>query len=212
MTVIDLDAIDRTPVEHDPFDFFVVRNCIGREVLTAINQDYPEIEGPGNPSVRQVEYGPAFGDLLDAVQSPEFAESMGRKFCVDLDPSATATTVRKYCEKSDGNIHTDHRSKIVTVIMYFNEEWVVEEGRLRLLRRDRDLEHYAAEVSPLSGTLLAFLRSDHSWHGHKSFEGERRMLQLSYLRTDPLVRLRRRIDRLATLTMKKAVPLFSTRD
>lgn len=212
MTVIDLDAIDRTPVEHDPFDFFVVRNCIGREVLTAINQDYPEIEGPGNPAVRQVEYGPAFGDLLDAIQSPEFAESMGRKFCVELDPSATATTVRKYCEKTDGNIHTDHRSKIVTVIMYFNEEWVVEEGRLRLLRRDRDLEHYAAEVSPLSGTLLAFLRSDHSWHGHKSFEGERRMLQLSYLRADPLVRLRRRIDRLATLTMKKAVPLFSTRD
>ena len=73
MTVIDLDAIDRTPVEHDPFDFFVVRNCIGREVLTAINQDYPEIEGPGNPAVRQVEYGPAFGDLLDAIQSPEFA-------------------------------------------------------------------------------------------------------------------------------------------
>ena len=49
-----------------------------------------------------------------------------------------------------------------------------------MVRSATDLEDYAAEVVPAGGALLAFRRTDHSFHGHKPFVGERRILQLSY--------------------------------
>jgi len=36
-------------------------------------------------------------------------------------------------------------------------------------RSGKDLEDIAAEVPPTDGTLVAFKRSDYSWHGHKPF-------------------------------------------
>ena len=67
------------------------------------------------------------------------------------------------------------------MLVYFNEDWPHEGGRLRMLRSATDIEGYAAEIEPMGGTLLAFRRSDHSFHGHKQFVGKRRMLQLSYV-------------------------------
>ena len=39
----------------------------------------------------------------------------------------------------------------------------------------------AAEIEPKGGTLLVFKRSDNSWHGHHSFEGKRRAIQLNWV-------------------------------
>jgi len=41
----------------------------------------------------------------------------------------------------------------------------------------------------VGGTLIAFLRSDHSWHGHLPFEGERRVIQFNWVRDDSSQRL-----------------------
>ena len=40
------------------------------------------------------------------------------------------------------------------------------------------------EVPPAAGTLLAFKRSDNSWHGHKPFEGERRVIQFNWVTSE----------------------------
>lgn len=37
------------------------------------------------------------------------------------------------------------------------------------------------EVPPTAGTLIAFKRSDNSWHGHEPFDGERRVIQFNWL-------------------------------
>lgn len=49
------------------------------------------------------------------------------------------------------------------------------------MRNGEDLENYTAEVEPAGGTLIVFLRSDHSWHGHHSYEGPRRAIQLNWV-------------------------------
>ena len=116
------------------------------------------------------------------LKSQPFAELVGEKFDVDLGDCSATISVRRYSEATDGNIHTDHKSKLITVLLYFNHEWSHPGGRLRMLRSATDLEDYAAEVVPAGGTLLAFRRTDNSFHGHKPFVGERRMLQLSYTR------------------------------
>lgn len=208
MTVLDLSAIDAAPLQTDPFDFLVVPGCIGPDDLAAVNRDYPDIDRPGNLNPEDTRYGPLFQSFLEELEGEEFARHLGRKFGVDLTGCGTTVTVRKYCEQSDGNIHTDHPSKIITVLVYFNEGWANPEGQLRMLRSSSDIEDYAAEVPPLGGTLLAFRRTDHSYHGHKAFVGERRMVQMNYLKSGRLSQWKQQIDRLGTRTMKKAMRLL----
>ena len=153
MTVLDLGAIDAAPLQTDPFDFLVVPGCIRPDDLTAINGDYPNIDRPGNLNPEDTRYGPLFQGFLQELEGEELARHLGRKFGVDLTGCGTTVTVRKYCEQSDGNIHTDHPSKIITVLVYFNEGWANPEGQLRMLRSSSDIEDYAAEVPPLGGIL-----------------------------------------------------------
>jgi len=209
MSLIDLSAIKAADLQSDPFDFLVVPDCITSAPLAEINRDYPAIERPGNLSLEDLTVGGAFERLVGELEGPAFAAAVGEKFNVDLAGSPTTITVRKFCEKSDGNIHTDHRSKVITVLFYFNKDWGGDAGRLRMLRSPSDLEDYAAEVPPVAGTMLAFRRTDHSWHGHKTFIGERRMLQLSFLQSGRLARWRQQIDRMGTRTMKRALRVFS---
>lgn len=205
MTIIDLNAIDEAPLHSEPFNFMVVPNCIGTAALEAANRDYPEINRAGNINLEDVRYGPAFDAFLEELQGPEVADHIGRRFGVELGECPVTTTVRKFCEQSDGNIHTDHPSKIITVLVYFNENWTEGAGQLRMLRSPTDLEDFAAEVPPIGGTLLAFRRTDHSWHGHERFVGERRMVQMNYLRPTRLALWKQQIDRFGTRTMKKAL-------
>jgi len=205
MPAIDLQAIDAAKLQTDPFDFLVVPGCVSPAALEAVNRDYPQIERPGNLNLDGLHYGAAFAAFMDELQGPDLAEHLGRKFSVELGQCPVTTTVRKFCEQSDGNIHTDHPSKVITVLAYFNQAWTETAGQLRMLRSATDIEDYAAEVPPLGGTLLAFRRTDHSWHGHQRFVGERRMVQMNYLEATRLALWKQQIDRFGTRVMKTAM-------
>ena len=56
-------------------------------------------------------------------------------------------------------------------------------GRLRLLRDGENIENVIAEVPPNGGTLVAFRRTDNSWHGHLPFEGPRRYVMFNWVRS-----------------------------
>jgi SM-20-related protein len=181
-TLFDFAAFDARPLVRAPFDHIVVPAFLHADALAAVNRDFPPIEGPSNFTPERVTCGPAFAALIEALRGRAFAQHVERKFGLDLSGCATTIGIRRFCEATDGNIHTDHKSKLITVLLYFNPEWSHPGGRLRMLRSATDLEDYAAEVVPAGGTLLAFRRTDNSFHGHKPFVGERRMLQLSYTR------------------------------
>jgi len=202
-SIFDFAALDSATLEREPFDFIVVPNFLTASALAPAIQDFPLIKGPANFPPEQLKYGPGFGQVLDALDSDEFSERLGAKFGVELVGKPTTVTVRKFCEASDGNIHTDHRSKIITALLYFNTEWDHEGGKLRMLRSKKNIEDFAAEVSPLGGTFLAFRRTDHSFHGHKRFVGERRMLQMNWLEPSRKAQYRQKFDRLCTHMMKR---------
>ena len=200
-----MDALRTAPLQSDPFDFLVVPGFLGAEALARVNRDYPTIDSAANHALENLSYGSAFEALMEELRSPAFATQLGEKFDMELASLPTTVTVRKFCERTDGNIHTDHKSKVITVLVYFNEQWEHEEGQLRLLRSKDDIENYAAQVSPLGGTLLAFRRTDHSWHGHTRFVGERRMVQVNYLDQSPLAVVAQRISRFGTHFMKNVL-------
>ncbi|HXW42327.1 MAG TPA: 2OG-Fe(II) oxygenase [Xanthobacteraceae bacterium] len=181
---LEIGKFRATELVKEPFEHLVVDRFIGPAALAEISADYPKISSPGSFPVDQVVYGPAFHTLLDELNGDEFREAFEEKFGIDLSGRPTITTVRGRCGPGDGKIHTDSTTKIITVLIYMNENWDEAGGRLRLLRSSRDLDDVILEVPPISGTLLAFKRSNNSWHGHEPFVGERRVVQFNWLTSE----------------------------
>jgi SM-20-related protein len=181
MPVFDLDAFERAPLKRDPFDYVIVPRFVHGDPLAALNRDFPRIAKPGSFPPERLDFGPAFQEMLDEFATAKVRAAFERKFGVDLANRPLMATVRGRCQQKDGRIHTDTKSKIVTVLIYLNSQWEEPGGRLRLLRAKDDIENYFAEVPPDEGTLLAFRRGENTFHGHKSFVGERRVIQFNWV-------------------------------
>ena len=180
-SALNIDALANTICQRSPYDHVIVPRFIKAEALPAINSSYPNIKKPGSYPHNILKFGPAFTSLLGELQGAEMREAVEKVFEVDLTNRPTTVTVRGRCQKKDGRIHTDSIEKIITVLVYINQGWKNEGGFLRILRSDNDIENYAAEVPTVDGTLIAFRRGENSWHGHKRYVGERRVLQLNWV-------------------------------
>ena len=117
---LDLEALKATPVSRKPFEYFVVPGFVRPEARAKINADYPKISEGGSFPVAQLSYGPAFREFLAELESDEFREAFEEKFGLELAGRPTTTTVRGQCSPKDGRIHTDTKSKIITVLIYMN--------------------------------------------------------------------------------------------
>lgn len=188
LAILALDRLRAVPVEHDPFEFVVVEEFVDRDALPALVADFPKIRRAGSYPIEILECGPAFRSLVAALTGPELARAMADKFAVDLGGRPTLLTARGFGDAKDGRVHTDSATKIITLLLYMNPAWDLAEGRLRLLRGPDDLDDYAREVAPLAGTMLAFRRSERSFHGHRPHIGPRRSLQLNWVTDQRVVR------------------------
>jgi hypothetical protein len=184
---IDLDAFDAAPLAREPFAYAMVPHFVKAEAMMAINADYPLVTHPGSFPLPTLKYGPAFATFMQAIQGPEFTRAVEKKLDVDLTGRPTMVTARGVSAARDGQIHTDSRTKLITVLIYMNNEWEAKTGRLRLLRGPDDLNDVIAEVPPDEGTMLIFKNQPNAWHGFEAFEGPRRVIQLNWVTDEGVV-------------------------
>lgn len=188
MAFLDLDAFNATPLVREPFEYVIVPGFLKADARPGLNKAFPRITRPGSFPESELQLSPAFAALLAELRGPEFTAAVAHKFGIaDLATRPTMITVRGHCQKKDGRIHTDTASKIITVLVYMNDRWDDQSGRLRLLRSATDVEDVIAEVPPEWGTLLVFRRAENSFHGHKPFIGERRAIQLNWVTDQSVV-------------------------
>jgi SM-20-related protein len=193
LTILDLARLHAAPLHRDPFEFVLVESFLDQGHLPVLVADFPKIRGHGSFPVDNLACGPAFACLAADLTGAALRRAIGQKFDLDLSQRPTLLTVRGKSDGKDGRIHTDSETKIITLLLYLNPVWDRAEGRLRLLRGPDDIENYALEVAPIAGTMLAFRRSDRSFHGHRPHVGERRVVQLNWV-TEPAV-VRRELSR-----------------
>lgn len=192
----DYSRLEATARRDEPFPHVLVENFVTLAVQPELISDFPAITGPGNVEPGDVPQGPAFDRLILELEGDRFRDAIAAKFDIDLSNAVPTIGVRAYAEPTDGRIHCDHRSKLITLLLYFNDTWGDEGGRLRICRDQNDIEDFATEVVPVSGTLIAFRNGPTAWHGHKQHVGQRRMLQLSYRDMSGMVGIERRLSRL----------------
>lgn len=184
---INIDGLKSARTGRDPYNFLVGDNFIQPSAVDPLKADYPDLREPGfftESDVGERSHG-AFAKLLEDLKSPEVSKIISEKLDIDLVNKPKMITIRKISQAKDGRIHTDGEAKIATMLTYLNDKWDgTGAGCLRVLRNDKNFEDYVEQISPLTGTVFAFRRSDSSWHGHTPFVGERRVVQMTWLRSE----------------------------
>lgn len=179
--LLNLSAIQSSILQESPFPYTIVSNCLNLEAAPQIQRDYPEILDAGSFPLASVSYGPMFEQLINELKSDAFRKVIAEKLSMDLSNRPLIITVRGKADLNDGRIHTDTKAKMVTVLLYMNDEWDSQEGRLRLLNDNKSLDNYFAEIPPQYGTMLIFKVTRNGWHGHKTFIGTRKVIQLNFV-------------------------------
>ncbi len=206
-TLIDLDyaALRATPVNPDPYPHVVVPGFVPASALAEVAADLPPIDKGGSFPPSALRLGPRAQDLVAALESKAMREAVAARFDLALDDAPTMLTVRGWTREKDGRVHRDSNAKLVTVLLYLNQDNAAFEGnagRLRLLRGPDDVENFAVEVPPVNGTLLVFPNGPSTWHGHKPFVGPRYSMQLNYMTTDRMARSELRRHRVSALVKR----------
>ena len=199
---VHLDALRSTPVSREPFPYLIVPNFVRDEAVEKIEADYPDVKMPGSVPLPSLSYGENFRQFIDDIRSSEMTAIIAEKFNVDLTGRPTTVTVRGQCRATDGQIHTDSKTKLITVLIYMNGKWEEQGGRLRLLYSPENMDSAFAEVPPNQGTLLAFRNQPNAWHGHESFVGRRRAIQLNWVTNQGVVWREEMRHRLSAFTKK----------
>lgn len=186
--ILDLEALRNAPIDSKFFPFCQVECFIKKEALIDVIHDFPKITTRGSIPAHRLKYGKFFQKLIDELNGPELRALVAEKFAIDLESAHPLLTVRGQTNLRDGHIHTDTPSKLMTLLLYLNEDWMEQTGNLRLLRDGKNLENYFTEITPSAGKLLVFKVTENCWHGHYPFIGKRQTLQLNYVTNQRVVK------------------------
>ncbi len=181
--LLNLAVVDTTEASADPYQHILIDNLLSPGVAERLEADYPTIDVSGYIAMEPEKLPPVFRDLVEELKGPALTEALSKAFGRDLHPYPRLVTMRRWSTAHEGDIHTDSERKIMTMLLYLNPGWISgASGSLRVLYDGKNFEPYALEVPPLNGTAFAFMRSHNSWHGHLPFTGERRVIQVTWLR------------------------------
>lgn len=184
MAHLEFDRLKTARVETQPYNYAIIPGILQNDSLSRINATYPNIAKGGSYPIENLQSGMVIKDVIDELDGKIFEGMVEEKFGVALSGRPKMYSLRGHTRAKDGQIHTDSKDKIITVLLYLNENWKHTGGKLRLLKNNHDVDDYVAEVPPDNGTMLVFMRSDNSWHGHHPFEGQRRSLQMNWMTSE----------------------------
>jgi hypothetical protein len=179
--MLDYDRFATTPLAHAPYEHMVVPEFLPRAASVAAAASFPAPDLPGVLPAPTAPNDDACGRLLTELRAPRLTQVFAEKYGLALSTDTLMITLRARTRPQDGRIHTDSESKVITALIYLNDDWDSAGGRLRILRGGNDIDDMAAEVPPIAGTLITFRRSDRSWHGHKPFDGPRKAIMLNWM-------------------------------
>jgi hypothetical protein len=185
--LLDLTALKGATVNQQPYPYFVIEQSLKSDKVDTVMRDFPAIDEGGSFTLDDMESGPQFDALIGELNGPEFRQQISEKLDLDLSILPMIVTLRGYSREKDGRIHTDSKSKIATILIYFNEKWTAPGGKLRILNSN-NMEDSVAEVVPNAGTMLGFKVTDDCWHGHPPFEGSRRSIQINFVADEAAVK------------------------
>ena len=119
MRLLDNKKIKQALVDQEFFPFFHIENAFDENLDPAeLVENFPVIKSGGSFHTENLIDG-SIKNLVDELEGDDFKQILEDKFQVDLSNAEVVTTLRGYSRSKDGQIHTDSKTKILTVLLYF---------------------------------------------------------------------------------------------
>ena len=196
-SALNLKSIQAAGLKQDPFPYFTLEQAIAPDLVQKVIQDFPTISNGGSFNIEDVDVKGEFKRLLESLDTPEFRQILCEKFDFNFMNLPMMVTLRGHSRKKDGRIHTDSKTKVLTILIYLNERWESSTGKLRLLRNGTNIDDYVEEINPGPGALVAFKVTDNCWHGYLPYIGQRQSIQINFLTNENTGKARKFIHRLS---------------
>ena len=188
--MLNFELIKKAEINSEFYPFFTVRDVfLNEEDHKKIATDFPNINKGGSFPSNSVSYGDSIQSLIDCLEGDQMRSILENKFQVDLKDKPVVSTFRGYSRIKDGKIHSDSKTKIITVLLYLNEKWDKSSGLLRMLKEEDNIDNYITEIPASMGSMVAFKVTNNCWHGFIPYEGKRCSIQLNYLYKEALSQL-----------------------
>jgi SM-20-related protein len=185
--VIDLTRIDAQTLSTEPYSWAFIGELFSPSDAAALVESYPEdsfktligsdgekgweyearslihmgASAPSHPENLSREWQ----QLADDLVSPGYREAMSRLTGLDLTASPIEVNVFHYGPGAWMGPHKDLADKIVTHILYFNEEdWDPGTGGCLAILRSSEMSDVETEIPPVVGNSAVLVRSEQSWH------------------------------------------------
>ena len=185
--MLNFELINKAEINSDFYPFFTIQDVfLNKEDHKKIATDFPNINKGGSFPSETVSYGESIQALINCLEGDQMRTILENKFQVDLKDKPVVSTFRGYSRIKDGKIHSDSKTKIITVLLYLNENWDASSGLLRLLKEKDNIDSYITEIPASMGSMVAFKVTNNCWHGFIPFEGKRCSIQLNYLYKEAL--------------------------
>ena len=162
---LNIARLRAAKVETEPFNYMIVPGFLSADSVRAINATYPRIEKGGSFPIDSLDESMIVREVIEELDGPEFEATVAEKFDVALDGRPKMYSLRGWTRAKDGQIHTDSKDKIITVLIYLNEDWKEEFGGHFELW-DREMKGCRKKILPLFNRMAMFSTTSESYHCH----------------------------------------------
>jgi Rps23 Pro-64 3,4-dihydroxylase Tpa1-like proline 4-hydroxylase len=184
--MINFAEISSTKLNARPFAWAEIGNLYSPANATALASSFPRdnfktieayggeksyfyearaLIGMGSNSVSNLEQlSDAWLELAYDLLSDRYREAMSLLTGLDLGTRQMEVNVFHYGPGAHLGPHRDLPEKIATHVLYFNNDWKLEDGGCLAILNSSDAANVAAQVLPIVGNSAAFIRSEQSWH------------------------------------------------
>lgn len=184
--ILGISKIDAIELEEDPFRWGLVGPLFDPSTAVHLARKFPLDEAEhreGNDGRRSWRYqvrcllpmgratpvrpqalDPRWRQLADELAGPAYRTALSRLTGVELDPLDLEANLFSYGPGAFQEAHPDLPEKVVTHVLWFNEDWEEDFGGCLRILRSSDPEDVARELLPSLGWSALFVRSASSWH------------------------------------------------
>ena len=185
--MLNFELIKKAEINSEFYPFFTVQDVfLNKQDHKRVAADFPNLNKGGSFPSSSVSYVESIQSLLDYLEGDQMRNILENKFEIDLKDKPVVSTFRGYSRIKDGRIHSDSKTKIITVLLYLNDKWDESNGLLRMLKDKDNIDNYITEIPASMGSMVAFKVTNDCWHGFIPYEGKRCSIQLNYLYKEAL--------------------------
>lgn len=184
--MINIDRIEREELATQPYHWAFVNDLFTPEDAAALVASFPRdnfktvagydgekgyeyearslIDMGATVASHAKELSDAWSQLAADLLSPAYRQAMTHLTRCDLTVVPMEVNVFHYGPGAWLGPHVDLKDKIVTHVLYFNEDWNRRDGGCLNVLSSSDMSDVVAEIPPVIGNSSVLVRSEKSWH------------------------------------------------